>query len=248
MNRSASLGALLLAASLSATPITFAQDGVPTLTTDDVRSDPSSVTRSNEPDPDDDATEGAEAAESAAPSRGYVRVTTPSGYRFERPAGWEPIENLVSNGAPSYFKYDAIFQDPKTGAVLSAISVDRSQIDSPLDIGDEASINQLLATMLNPANAKSGVKIFRQIRGDTANGARWLRIKAQGTGQAEDGSIVDTHFWVQIVQTDTRFALVAVGYPAQQESAAQAAYHAVRTLEIEHVGGDKPAPPKRDDS
>jgi hypothetical protein len=231
MSWSGTLGALLLVASMAAA---FAQDGVPTLTTDDVRVNRDSRTRANE----EAATTKAEAdtVERRAPrgtAAGYVKVASPSGYQFERPRSWEPIDNLVSQNAPSFFKYDAIFQDPVTGAVLSAISVDRSQLQSPIDISDAASVNTLLSTMLNPAGSKDGVKIFRQLTGDGPNGSRWLRVKAQGTGQAVDGTVVDTVFWVQLVQTDTLLALVAVGYPvAQQELAAQAAYHAVRTLEV----------------
>lgn len=248
MKRSGTWSALLVGASLlAAAPAAPArQEGVPTLTTEDVRRDPASVTSATEAE--------AEAPEAAAPpskgpAGGYTLVTTASGYRFERPADWQAIDNLTPENAPGYFKYDALFQDPKTGAVVSAISIDRSQLESPIDVSDTASLNTLLATMLNPTGSKSGVKIFRQVSGDGPGGSKWLRIKAQGTGQSEDGAILDTIFWVQIVQTEGRFALVAVGFPASQESAvAQAAYHTVRTLEIHDGAGTEAAPEGRERS
>jgi hypothetical protein len=254
MKRSGTLSALLVGASVIAgAPHAVArQDGVPTLSTDDVRRDPNSVTGAREAKAA--AAEAAVAEEDAAPVRrgvsaGYTLVTTSSGYRFERPSDWKAIENLTPENAPSYFKYDALFQDPATGAVVSAISIDRSQLASPIDIADASSLNTLLATMLNPVGATSGVKIFRQTTGDGPRGSKWLRIKAQGTGQAEDGAVVDTIFWVQIVQTETRFALVAVGYPATQQNAvAEAAFHTVRTLEIHDGAGTQAGAEERERS
>lgn len=245
MNRAGVFAALIFGASVAMSPTVIhgQQDGVPSLTTDDVRNDPNSVTRARVEAEAAKAAPAETAATTPATRVGYVRVTTPSGYRFERPAAWEPIDDLAPQNAPSFFKYDAIFQDPKTGAVLSAISVDRSQVQSPVDISDAASVNTLLATMLNPTNSKDGVKIFRQLTGDGPNGAKWLRIKAQGTGQTVDGAIVETLFWVQLIQTESKLALVAVGYPAsQQDAAAQPAFHAVRTLEFSDVTGSESAP------
>jgi hypothetical protein len=243
---------LTLAASLFATPAAARQqDANPTLTTDDVRSTADSVTNANREREAEAETEAAKAAEKAGPpvSAGYERVTTETGYTFERPSTWKRVENLESKGAPSYFKYDAIFQDPATGAVISAVSVDRSQLDSPIDVTDTKAVNQLLATMLNPANKKDAVKVFRQVSGVEANGTRWIRIKAQGNGQAVDGSVVDTMFWVQLVQSDAKLALVAVGYPtAKQDAVAETAFHTVRTLEILNAsptgapGGSEPGP------
>jgi hypothetical protein len=242
--------AVALGASLFAMPAAAQQqDDNPTLTTDDVHATTDSVTNANT-----ERARAAAAAKAAEPvtapvTAGYERVTTTSGYTFERPAGWKRVENLESKGAPSYFKYDAVFQDPATGAVISAVSVDRAQLDSPIDVTNSKAVNQLLATMLNPANKKNAVKVFRQVSGTEPNGSRWLRIKAQGNGQALDGSVVDTMFWVQLVQSDARLALVAVGYPvAKQNDVAEYAFHTVRTLEISNVsatgaaGGAEPGP------
>jgi hypothetical protein len=230
---------LVLSASVLATPAAARQqDDTPTLTTDDVRSATDSVTNANT-ERERKAAAAKEAEPVTAPvSAGYERVTTTSGYTFERPKGWKRVENLESKGAPGYFKYDAVFQDPKSGAVLSAVSVDRSQLDSPIDVTDAKAVNQLLATMLNPANKKNAVKVFRQVNGTEDNGTKWLRIKAQGNGQALDGSVVDTMFWVQLVQSDAKLALVAVGYPvAKQDDVAEYAFHTVRTLEITNASG-----------
>ncbi len=236
-----------MGAALLAPPVGAWQQGTPSLTTDDVVRQPDSTTNVNvaageaaRERAEADAAAKAAVANSAA-SAGYAKVDTASGYTFERPDAWKRVENLESAGAPSFFKYDAVFQDPTSGAVISAVSVDRSQLESPIDIGDTASVNTLLSTMLNPANVRDGVKIYRQVTGETQNGNRWLRIKAQGNGQSTDGTVVDTTFWVQLVQSDTRLALVAVGFPtAQQGAVAQAAFHTVRTLEIQNVAGSAP--------
>jgi hypothetical protein len=238
--------ALLLGLSLVSASAATQQNDTPSLTTDDVVRTRDSVTNAN-------AAANAEAAARAAAAKpdatlgpaadGYARFKAESGYSFERPDGWKRVENLESKGAPSYFKYDAVFQDPKSGAVISAVSVDRSQLDSPIDISDTKSVNTLLATMLNPANKKDAVKIFRQVTGQTQSGARYLRIKAQGNGLAVDGSVVDTTFWVEVAQSDARLALVAVGYPsAKQKEVSEAAFHTVRTLEMEDGAGPAAAP------
>jgi len=237
MKKRGLIGVFLLGASLLATPAAAQQDDNPTLTTDDVLGTKDSVTNANAVTAEEAA--AADAKPTAAPAaEGYERVTTASGYTFERPLTWKRVENLESKGAPNYFKYDAVFQDPATGAVISAVSVDRSQLDSPIDITDAKAVNELLATMLNPANKKNAVKIFRQVSGAESNGSKWVRIKAQGNGQAVDGSVVDTTFWVQLVQSDAKLALVAVGYPsASPEAVAEHAFHTVRTLEIANASG-----------
>jgi hypothetical protein len=249
MRKPALSGAILLIASVVVVPAAARQDETPSLTTEDVLRTPDSTTNANIAAEEAAAAraedEAAAKAESGAASAGYTRVVTPSGYSFERPEGWKRVESLESKGAPSFFKYDAIFQDPKSGAVISAVSVDRSALESPIDISDPQSVNQLLSTMLNPANAKDGVKIFRQVPGTAPNGTKWLRIKAQGNGQATDGTVVDTTFWVELIQSDSQLALVAVGYPtAQQDAVGEAAFHTVRTLEMENAPG--PAAPAAD--
>lgn len=247
MRKPALTGALLVVASLVGVPAAARQDETPSLTTEDVLRTPDSTTNVNT------AVKVAAAARAEAAAKtepgggpaaaGYAKVLTASGYSFERPEAWKRVENLESKGAPSFFKYDAIFQDPKSGAVISAVSVDRSALDAPIDIADPKSVNQLLSTMLNPANAKDGVKIFRQVPGTSPNGTKWLRIKAQGNGQSTDGTVVDTTFWVELVQSDSQLALVAVGYPtAQQDSVGEAAFHTVRTLEMENASGPATAP------
>ena len=103
-------------------------------------------------------------------------------------------------------------------------------------------VNSLLNSMLNPADSRAGVKLFRQLTGQHDNGTKWLRIKAEGNGKSVDGTVVDTTFWVQFVQSDARLALVAVGYPTtQQDAVAQTAYHTVITLEMDDASG--PAAP-----
>ena len=213
------------------------QEPVPSLQTDDVIFYPHSDTNANSASAAAAAAaakaEEAKAGATGPAEPGYVRVATASGYSFERPATWTAVPELVAKDAPGYLRYDAIYQDPRTGSVISAISVDRTQLQTPIDVADPKSVNTLLATMLNPTGAKEGVKLFRQTTGATKNGAKWMRVKAQGTGKAVDGSTIDTTFWVQMIQTDTILALVAVAYPSQQQDlAAQAAFHTVRTLEV----------------
>jgi hypothetical protein len=250
-------GVILLSAGLlAAAPWARAGDGAgqaptPTLTTEDVRGVPESATNAN----DVAAAEAALKAEAdakataakAGVSPGYVRVTAPSGYVFERPAEWTAVENLEPKGAPSYFKIDAVFQDPKTGSVITAISVERAKLASPVDVSDEKSVAKLLSSMLNPADSKDGIKVLRKVAGEQGDGAKWVRVKAQGSGQTADGAVVPTTFWVQLAQTDDRLALVAVGYPTSQgDAAGVAAFHTVRTLEINNGSGsaaalDRPA-------
>lgn len=242
------LKGLLLAACLGTVVLpVFAQDGqepVPSLQTDDLIFYPHSDTNANAVAAAAEAAaakaEEAKAAAVGTADPGYVRVSTASGYSFERPEAWTPVPDLVAKDAPGYLRYDAVFQDPKTGSVISAISVDRTQLQTPIDVADPKSVNTLLATMLNPTGAKEGVKLFRQTTGASKSGAKWLRVKAQGTGKAVDGSSVDTTFWVQLIQSDTVLALVAVAFPSQQQDAAAVmAFHTVRTLEI--GAGEKPA-------
>lgn len=240
---------LLVALACACAGPASAQDGQEppvSMTTDDVIFAEHSETKAiNAATAAEAAAKEAEAAASPAAkggsraSAGYVRVITSSGYSFERPNAWAPVPDLIAKDTPGYFRYDAIFQDPKTGAVVSAISVDRTQLQTAVDVGDPNSVNTLLATMLNPGGAKDGVRIFRQTTG-TTGAAKWLRVKAQGTGRAVDGTAVDTTFWVQFVQTDAVLAMVAVAYPTgQADLAARDAFHTVRTLEVE---GAAPVP------
>src|SRR4051794_32635867 len=121
--------ALLLGAAGFAMPAAAQQQNDnPTLTTDDVHATTDSVTNKNTEAADAEAAAVAAKPVTAPVSDGYERVTTASGYTFERPKDWKRVENLEAKGAPSYFKYDAVFQDPATGAVISAVSVDRSQL------------------------------------------------------------------------------------------------------------------------
>jgi hypothetical protein len=234
---------LLSAGLLAAAPwARAAQDQAPTLTTEDVLDAPESATTANEVAAADAArkaeADAKVAADKAAATPGYVRVSAPSGYAFERPAKWKAVENLEPKGAPSFFKIDAVFQDPKTGSVVTAISVERAKLSSPVDIADEKSVEKLLSSMLNPANSKDGIKIMRKTSGEQEDGGKWLRVKAQGTGQTADGAVVSTTFWVQLAQTKDRLALVAVGYPSSQgEAAGVAAFHTVRTLEMSNGAG-----------
>ena len=240
-------GAVVLAAIFASAPSASAQDDTPSLTTEDVLKSPQSVTNANaaaaEAAAAAKAEADAEAATGPAPAApGYTKFVAPSGYAFDRPAEWTPVKNLEPQGAPSAFTYDAVFQDAKTGAVVSAVSVDKSQLGDVFDIGDANAVNKLLSTMLNPANLKQGVKIFRQVTGDGPHKTKWLRIKAQGNAQATDGRTVDTTFWVQIVQSDAHLALVAVGYPsAREKDASLPAFHSVKTLEMPNDGRTAPA-------
>jgi hypothetical protein len=216
------------------------RDDTPTLRTEDVLDAPEAVTTRRESEAPAVVATGAVTTRAA--TKGYVRMTV-SGYSFERPEGWKPIENLEAAGAPTFFKYDAVLQDPDTGAVISAVSVDQASLEAPIDIGNVEVINALLNSMLNPAGAKDGVKLFRQVTGNNPDGSKWLRIKAQGNGQATDGTVVDTTFWVQFVQSDKKLALVAVGYPtARQNDVATIAFHTVRTLELENASGPGATP------
>lgn len=230
-------GLLLAACFVALAGTASAQEPTPTLHTDDLVSYPHSDTNARTVADAKLAeaarAEAAVAAASGPAEAGYVRVDSPSGYSFERPETWTPVPDLVAKDAPGYLRYDGVFQDPKTGSVISAISVDRTQLQSPIDVGDSGSVSTLLATMLNPSGSKEGVKLFRQTTGVSKNGAKWFRVKAQGAGKAVDGSSVDTTYWVQLIQSDSVLALVAVAYPTgQQEAAAQRAFHTVRTLEV----------------
>ena len=237
--------AVLVCAGLlgAAAPARAQQDDTPSLRTEDVLDTPDSVTsrRVAEPSVAPDAAAAPGAPKAAA--KGYTVTRTASGYSFERPNGWKAVENLEAAGAPTFFKYDAVYQDPVTGAVISAVSVDQASLDAPIDIGNAQIVNALLNSMLNPTESKEGVKIFRQLTGTNKDGTKWLRIKAQGNGQAVDGAVIDTTFWVQFVQSDKKLALVAVGFPtAQQAAVAQIALHTVRTLEMDNVSGPAAAP------
>ena len=241
--------AIAMAALALAASVAPAQDRPESLSTDDVTQAEDSVTSVAAADAAAAAAnEGAVVASTAAD--GYTRVTA-SGYSFERPGKWVQVQNLQTADAPTFFKYDAVYQDPRTGAVLSAISVDRAQATTPIDIADESSVTSLLVAMLNPTGAKEGAKLFKTTSGRGPNGARWLRIKAQGQGQAVDGTTVETNYWVQFLQTDALLALVAVGYPSsQQDAVGEAAFHAVRTLEIANgrgpAAGDTGSEPQSD--
>lgn len=246
------LATVMLAGLLVSPSPAAAQDGTPSLTTEDVTKRPDSWTNQNATVETAKAADDAAKAESPAKAvvpvaKGYARVVTGSGYHFDRPEKWTAVQDLEAKGAPSFFKYDAIFQDPKSGAVVSAISVDAGDSGTPIDLSDEGAVDSLLTSMLNPAKSKDGIKIFRRLSGTNPDGSKWLRVKAQGNGQAVDGSVVDTTFWIQFVQSGTKLALVAVGYPtAQQDTVAQAAFHTVRTLEMEDGSGT--AAPERQQS
>jgi hypothetical protein len=238
--------ALLVCAGLLGAPSSaraLQQDDTPSLTTQDVLDKPDAVTTRREAKPPEATATAVGSATAPKPAaKGYTRMKV-SGYSFERPEGWKPIANLEASGTPTFFKYDAVFQDPTTGAVISAVSVDQASLQTPIDIENPQVVNSLLNSMLNPAQSKSGVKLFRQVTGKNEDGSKWLRIKAQGNGQAVDGSVVDTTFWVQFVQSADKLALVAVGYPTTQQNAvAQIAFHTVRTLEMENAPGPGAAP------
>src|SRR5262245_49393364 len=124
MKKSGLSVAVLMGAALLAPPVGAWQQGTPSLTTDDVVRQPDSTTNVNvaageaaRERAEADAAAKAAAANSAA-SAGYAKVDTASGYTFERPEAWKRVENLESAGAPSFFKYDAVFQDPDSGAVI----------------------------------------------------------------------------------------------------------------------------------
>jgi hypothetical protein len=237
------LGAGLLTPVAVAGPVQNAgQDPVPSLTTDDVMMAPAAVTKDYEARTT--ATAVAAATESKAAAKGYSRVTTARGYSFERPADWKAVENLVPKGAPSFFTIDAIFEDARTGAVATAISVDRSKLTSPIDVGNREAVNNLLGTMLASGDAKATIKILRREAGEVGESKlQWVRIKAQGSGQAQDGSVIPTTYWVQIAQTPDVLALVAVGYPSDQPDAGVSAYHIARTLEVTNVAGSEKGSP-----
>jgi hypothetical protein len=212
------------------------QEPAPSLTTDDVMEAPAAVTRDYAAEAA--AKTAAAAKETKAARRGYVRVTTARGYSFERPETWRPVENLVPKGAPSFFTVDAIFEDPATGAVATAISVDRETLTTPIDVGNREAVNNLLGTMLSTADDKTPIKILRRDAGEEAERRlQWVRIKAEGTGQAQDGSVVPTTYWVQVAQTPDVLAVIAVGYPSEQADASVAAFHIARTLEVTDAAG-----------
>jgi hypothetical protein len=217
------------------------QSDPPSLTTDDVLTieDAASFEYSRKRH---EARERAFKESMAKASKGYRRVVTPSGFAFERPETWQPVENLEASGAPSGFKSEAIFQDSKTGAALTAMSLDRAASADLADITDKAKVDSVLNSMLNPGgDPKANVKILRRESGELpATGVQWVRVKAEGVSQAENGGTVPATYWVQMAQTKGLLAVVAVAYPSDQKAAAVPAYHSVRTLEVLDVPADTP--------
>jgi hypothetical protein len=175
-------------------------------------------------------------------SKGYLRVVSPSGFAFERPESWQPVD-IQASGAPGEFRSEAIFQDQATGAVLTSMSFDRTAGGEALDIGDKATVDKVLNLMLNPGNdSKAAVKVIKRETGEEAeNGSQWVRVKAEGVSQAEGGASVPATFWVQMSQTKALLAVVAVAFPSEQKAAAVPAFHSVRTLEVLNAGRDSAA-------
>jgi hypothetical protein len=230
------LGACLLGTTLLA-PVALSQaaqgskqddTSTPTLTTDDLRDVPGAII----PRPTAEADKKPETTSAKSATKGYTTVTTKSGYSFERPDSWKPV-TLSSKGAPTFFNVDAVFQDSKTGAVATAISVDRSKLKSPVDIADKSAVNTLLGPMLNAGDAKATVKVQSRETGEIPDkNLEWVRIQAEGKGQMQGGGTVASTFWVQMVQTPNLLALIAVGYPSSQQTASNAALHTVQSLEV----------------
>jgi hypothetical protein len=232
-----------LIASVGLCPVALAQDqsDTPSLSTDDVLmiDDAASFEYSRKRH---EARERAAMETLTKASKGYRRVITPSGFAFERPETWEPVENLQASGAPSGFKSEAIFQDSKTGAALTAMSLERTAGLDQTDITNKATVDTVLNTMLNPSgDPKANVKVLRRESGEvTSTGVQWVRVKAEGVSQAEAGGTVPATYWVQMAQTKGLLAVVAVAYPSDQKAAAVPAYHSVRTLEVIDVPADTP--------
>lgn len=230
------IGSFVLAVGLcvGSASASLQQDEVPTMTTDDILRNPDSVTRVNADVAAEAKASELEAASKRKVSEGYALFSGPRQYSFERPAAWQPIELKSS---PGELSLDGSFQDLATGAVVTAISAERNAQQQTVDITKDESVAALLGPMLNPGSKSAEIKILRQTKGAGDNGVQWLRIKAEGTGQTTDGKSVPTTYWVQMIQIDSRFALVAVGYPTAQPAAAEQAFHTVRTLEFDDVAG-----------
>jgi hypothetical protein len=227
-----------------ADPVRAGQGDPPSMTMDDIEGMPERATSLAEAEAEEAEAVDADATPatvktSKRASTGYVRVSSSRGYAFERPTGWV-AEDLEVVSGPTYFSSDAIFRDPKSGAVLTAGSVDRTKLQQPIDIGDPAAVSNFLAKYLNPAGLAEGPRIIKQDSGVLpASGLKWVRVKAEGVAVGEDEEEVDASFWVQMVQNDAMLAVVAVSYPSSNKAAAEKAFHSARTLEITNVS--KPA-------
>lgn len=217
------------------------QDDVPSLTMDDVRDIPGAVVAPRPAATPDVVT-------SRATARGFVRVTTKSGYSFERPSAWKAVDNLAPKGAPSYFTSDAIFQDDRTGAVATAMSVDRSKVTGAIDIGDRATVDNLITAMLGAGDPKATIKIRERQSGEVSDKKiSWVRVLAEGQAKAQGGGSVPASFVVQLQQSPNLLAVIAVSYPTSQQGVQTAAMHTVSTIELPDAAAPsaptaKPAP------
>jgi hypothetical protein len=213
------------------------QDEVPSMSTDDIRDVPGAIVT-----PRTRVASPVVTSRAAAP--GFVRVTTKSGYSFEHPSTWKPVENLVPKGAPSYFTSDATFQDDRTGAAATAMSFDRSKVTGSIDIGDRTTVDNLVTAMLGGGDAKANVQIRERQSGELPDKKiSWVRILAEGQAKAQGGGAVPASFVVQIGQSPTMLAIVAVTYPSSQAAMQRAAIYTVSTLELPAAAaGDKAAP------
>jgi hypothetical protein len=221
------------------TPATQDED-VPTMTTDDVRDVPGAIVAPR-PAPT------AEISTTKATARGYVRVTTKTGYSFERPASWRLVDNLAPKGAPSYFTSDAIFQDDRTGAVATAMSVDRSKVTGTVDITDRATVDNLVTAMLGAGDPKAAIKISERQTGEIGDKkVNWVRVLAEGQAKAQGGGTVPASFVVQLEQSATLLAVIAVSYPSSQQAARAAALYTVSTLELPASPSQDKAAPRPD--
>jgi hypothetical protein len=227
----------LLTVGLAQQPANQDED-VPSMTTDDLRDVPGAIVAPKTP-----AT--VEVATSRAAARGYVRVTTKSGYSFEHPTSWRAVDNLVPKGAPPFFTSDASFQDDRTGAAATAMSVDRSK-SGTLDINDRATVDSLVTGLLGGGgDAKSAVQIRERQSGEFPDRkVSWVRVLADGQARAQGGGSVPASFVVQLQQSPTMLAIVAVTYPSSQLAVRNAALYTVSTLELPTASGpgDKAAP------
>jgi hypothetical protein len=179
------------------------------------------------------------AAESSKAAKGYLRMVSPSGFAFERPESWQAID-IQASGAPGGFKSEAVYQDTSTGAVLTAMSFDRTAAGEALDIANKETVDRVLNLMLNPSNdAATSVKVIKRETGEEPErGTQWVRVKAEGVSQAEGGGSVPATFWVQMAQSKGLVAVVAVAFPSEQRAAAVPAFHSVRTLEVVSAGAE----------
>lgn len=232
------LAAALVAAALASVVMAQSQDNPPSLTTDDVLLIPEAASYEYAQKRYEAARRAAMEAQATKATKGYRRVVTPSGFAFERPESWKPIENLEASGAPGGFRSEAIYQDDETGAVLTAMSFDRASATDPLDISSKEVVDRILTSMLNPdGDAKANPKVVRREMGESPeSGIQWVRVKAEGMSRAENGGAVPATYWVQMSQSKDLLAVVVVAFPSDQKKAAVPAFHSVRTLEVVNAG------------